>query len=1109
MIRLRAHPVLIALGPLWGAACLLAYRQGGSTAALGALVAALLAGLVFAWRQPDPRSRALAALGSDWHDSPQPVLACEPSGTLRWANPAALEWLEPLSEGPLTPGSDPPRWLAKALGNACDHEPQRLELGAGRLRRTLQLRFTPLTGSGLLRIDLLDETPLRRQAAARRRAVSRYDRLFDASLEAVFELDGRGRVRRLNQRACRTLAVDAEAMVGRSLLDWLDLAGARNLGRVIRDARQQQQPADVALDFELFRGGRSAPDAMALPVTASVTPLPGEAGAVLLCCRQRINPNGEMRSDSSDDRFSRIFHSSPDAILIVRHADAMVLDLNVAFTRVFGYQREDAIGRREPELKLWRDPAERTAALDKLRENGESSDLEVTLRHADGTEIAAEINLRLIEIDGELCSLCIGRDIRERLRTERRLVESEQKFERVFSQSPDGIVIIRRRDLTIQDMNQAFVAASGYRLEELLGQSILDLDVMVSDAPFEEARGLLAEDDQFTNVEMTFRTRSGEEIPALVSAAVIELKGEDHVLCMVKDVSRLRQTELRLRQSEERFRGAFENAPIGILLVDLEGTIFQANRFAQDLLTYDDDLEGVHISRLIPAGERGQIKDLLNAMADDRKSMDRHERRLACRDGTEIWTHFHAVLLRTEDGEPAYCIVQIADITDMKTSQQRMERMAFYDTLTDLANRRLFYDRLAHAISHCQRSGHLAALMYLDLDQFKRVNDTLGHETGDLLLQEVAARLKQCVRAEDTVGRPGGDEFTVLLYEITTPGDAGAVADNILALLRKPVSVAGHQLVVTPSIGITIIPEDGVDPNVVMKNADLAMYRAKENGRNTYQFFSEEMNTNAIKRLRTEYELRQALENDEFLLYYQPKVRLTDRTITGMECLVRWQHPERGLLAPGEFITVAEETGAIIALGAWIIEQACRDCVKLSRSAGRPLAAAVNLSPRQFRDPKLIATIRRSLRESGLPAQCLEIEITETMLMHDVAVANELLKRLHELGVRIAIDDFGTGYSSLSYLKKFPIDTVKVDRSFIMDIPVNSDDVAITGAVIAMAHRLNMDVVAEGVETQPQLDFLLENDCEYAQGYLFSRPVPADELQRLLLPPVQAVRGGA
>jgi diguanylate cyclase (GGDEF)-like protein len=517
-------------------------------------------------------------------------------------------------------------------------------------------------------------------------------------------------------------------------------------------------------------------------------------------------------------------------------------------------------------------------------------------------------------------------------------------------------------------------------------------------------------------------------------------------------------------------------------------------------------MRNLHISRLVPDDDRDKYNDLMQRLGRGHQATLRTEQRMLCADGAEIWTNMHVVLLRSQDGEPAYGIVQIADITEMKHSQQRMERMAFYDILTDLANRRLFYDRLSQAIEYTTRNNRLAALLYLDLDQFKRVNDTLGHEAGDTLLRTVAERLSHNVRQEDTVARPGGDEFTVLLYNIGKPEDAGHVAEKILNELRRPITVAGEQLVMTTSIGISIIPSDGTDPKQLMSNADLAMYRAKEQGRNQFQFYSKEMNTNAAHRLKTENELRAALERQEFELYYQPKVRLSDLQIVGVECLLRWHHPERGLLLPGEFIEVAEETGTIVDLGKWVIETACSAATQLAHEAGEPICTAVNISPRQFRDVELVSTVQRCLAQTGLDPDNLEIEITETMLMDDVEAASATVCDLHDLGVRLAIDDFGTGYSSLNYLKKFPIDTIKVDRSFVADIPESQDDMAITAAVIAMARRLHLAVVAEGVQTREQLEFLQQHECEFAQGFLFSQAVPLEALKQLLVPNVRLLR---
>lgn len=804
-------------------------------------------------------------------------------------------------------------------------------------------------------------------------------------------------------------------------------------------------------------------------------------------------------SKSSHARFAQVFHGTPDAILLIRAEDTMVLDFNDGFSRLLGYSREEAIGSLELDLKFWANTTERAAIIERARHEREVIDYETTLRAADGAIVHVEISLRYVEIDNELCMLCTGRDITKRISAEAALVESEEKFEKMFSQSPDGIVILRFSDGVVTDLNDAILERSGYSREEVAGHSIYKLQQFIDPDDLAAAGEILSKEGVLSNRAVSFLTKSGDPVPALISATVVELSGEAHIMVIAKDMSKQRITEERLRGSEERFRGIFENAPIGIMLVDMQGRIFQANRTAADLLAYEEEnMFGIHISRLVPTEDRAGLKDKLNSLTIKHINTDRAERRMICRDGLEIWTNFHVVLQQNSSGDGQYYIVQIADISDIKRSQQRMEQMAFYDTLTNLANRRLFHERLDHAIERSRRATTSSALLYLDLDNFKRVNDTLGHQIGDHLLREVASRLQQCVRAEDTVGRTGGDEFTILLAEIGSPTDAGVVAQKILNHLREPIHVSGHPLIVTTSIGITVIPGDSVDPNVLMRNADLAMYKAKERGRNNYQFYSEDLNINAVKRLRTEYEIRQALENQEFELFYQPKIDLQNREIVGVESLIRWHHPERGLLGPDEFIGVAEETGSIIDIGTWVIEEACRACQRLTTEHQRDIKVAINISPRQFRDPNLVATMRRSLREAQLNPKNIEIEITETMLMQDVDAALITLQRLADLGVSLAIDDFGTGYSSLNYLKRFPINTVKVDRSFVMDIPGNPDDMAITRAVIAMAHQLKMEVVAEGVETKAQLDFLADQGCEFAQGWLFSKALPLDSVSAFM-----------
>ncbi len=947
-----------------------------------------------------------------------------------------------------------------------------------------------------------------------------WDNAIGALSDLTLRLDAKGRVRYASPGATRLMTMSSADLIGTSLLEYLPTSAVPDCVKALKAARQR--PGELfpltPLRLSAIAPAQRDDEASRVEPRQRQTPIlrvqiMGLTDGSLLVLGKKTAPAAAAKlfalsGAADDDRFSRIFHSSPDAIIILHGANGTLIDFNPGFTQVVGYSREQAIGVRDLDLGLWADPDEWERTLKDLRQHPSGVTLETRMQASDGRFKPVEMSLRYIELHGELHILCIARDVSKRIEAESAARHSEEKFSRVFSQSPDGIVILQQQGLIICDVNTAFCQSSGYSRDELLGKPIGAFDAFVEPQDLAEAAATLTEHGHLSNRDIVLRAKSGQQIPALLSATLIDLDATPCVLCIAKDVSKLREAEVRLQASEQRFRGAFENAPIGIVLLDTRGYIFEANRFAKSLLDYPEEaLNGLHISRLLPAEDRADLKAQLDRLIQAREVTVYNERRLLCASGLEIWANCHMVLQRDGNDQPSYCILQIADITEMKTNQRRMERMAFFDTLTELANRRLFNDRLRQSIEHCLRSQQRGALLYLDLDQFKRVNDTLGHEAGDELLREVAERLLGCVRKEDTVGRPGGDEFTILLYEVRSPADAGHVAEKILNTMREPITISGHQLVVTTSIGIAMLPDDGVDANMLLKNADLAMYRAKEQGRNNFQFYSEDLNTNAVKRLRTEYELRRALERSEFELYYQPKIRLVDQELVGVECLIRWQHPERGLISPDGFIEIAEETGDIVEIGNWVLEEACAAGRLLVEQQGSPLCIAVNISPRQFRDPNLIATIRRCLRQAHLDPACLELEITETMLMHDVDAASETVHRLHSLGIRLAIDDFGTGYSSLNYLKKFPIDTVKVDKSFVMDIPQSTDDKAITAAVIAMAHRLNMAVVAEGVETQAQLDFLLAQQCEYGQGYLFSRAVPLQEIRRMLRPKVPRAAG--
>jgi diguanylate cyclase (GGDEF)-like protein/PAS domain S-box-containing protein len=508
---------------------------------------------------------------------------------------------------------------------------------------------------------------------------------------------------------------------------------------------------------------------------------------------------------------------------------------------------------------------------------------------------------------------------------------------------------------------------------------------------------------------------------------------------------------------------------------------------------------------LIHPDDREAVKEAFVAAIKAEKPYNQDYRIVLPNGATQI-IHVQGRTEYDRDGRALRMHGTIQDITERKRTEEQIRHLAFYDSLTSLPNRMLFKEQLNQALQSARREERYVAILFLDLDNFKRVNDTLGHTIGDLLLQDVGARLAQCIRAEDsisrspsaqanlTVARLGGDEFTVLLGRIANTQDAAKVAQRILDSLAEPVTVDGHELFVSTSIGIAVYPFDGEETETLIKNADAAMYHAKSNGRSRYHFYNPSMNASALEKLNLERSMRKALDRGEFVLYYQPLVHGTTGEIIGNEALLRWIHPERGLLSPNEFIPLAEETGLIVPIGQWVIETACKQNVLWQKSGLPHAPVMVNLSTLQFHDPKLIHKVEEILLDTGLSPQYLTLELTESMLMQDSEHNIGTLMDLRRLGVGLAIDDFGTGFSSLNYLKRFPVDHLKIDQSFVRDITQDAGNSAIALAIIALARSLKLGVVAEGVETTDERDFLRVNGSPDMQGYLFCQPQPAESI---------------
>jgi diguanylate cyclase (GGDEF)-like protein/PAS domain S-box-containing protein len=461
------------------------------------------------------------------------------------------------------------------------------------------------------------------------------------------------------------------------------------------------------------------------------------------------------------------------------------------------------------------------------------------------------------------------------------------------------------------------------------------------------------------------------------------------------------------------------------------------------------------------------------------------------KDGALLWSDVYIAPVRDENGEVTHFVSAQYDITATKRYESELEFQTNRDALTGLANRSLLRDRLGQAISYAYRYGHPIWVMFVDLDRFKFINDTLGHQAGDTLLKAVAYRLQSAVRETDTVARMGGDEFVLVLTERDDDGLTTGIVQRVMDAIAAPLDIHGHEFFITCSIGVAVYPADGEKSEDLIKHADIAMYRAKETGRNNFQFYTSTMNEKAMERLRLEGDLRNALERDEFELHYQPQVDLQSGEIVGVEALIRWRHPELGMISPARFIALAEETGLIVPIGAWVIRTACMQNKAWQANGIAHLRVSVNLSARQFAHNDLVESIAHALNEAQLEPQYLEIELTESLVMADVERAIGVLRELKALGVQLSIDDFGTGYSSLSYLKRFPIDVLKIDRSFVNDITTDPDDAAIVSTIVSLAHSLRLQVIAEGVETEAQLAYLRQHDCDQMQGYFFSPPVTA------------------
>jgi diguanylate cyclase (GGDEF)-like protein/PAS domain S-box-containing protein len=811
---------------------------------------------------------------------------------------------------------------------------------------------------------------------------------------------------------------------------------------------------------------------------------------------------------ASEEKFAKAFMHTPDAVAITDRETGRFIEVNPSFERQFGWSSAEAIGRTSLELGIWADPSDRQRMLEAAQSGG-LDNLEVRLFSRDGSVTSNLLFGGEIELNGSHCLVLTVRNITEQRAQEQALNESKQRLRLALESAdlgtwdwhiPSSRLIASARAAQLQ----------GLQAEPFEG-AFLDFFRHV---PMEDRHSLRQNYQQLvegrrTHYQVTYRVQlENGGLRFLESTAKLQLDDAGQPLRMVGtlvDISERVLREQRVRASEEKFAKAFHSSPDAITITE------------RDTARYIEVNEGfTRLTGYLPEEVVGRTAFEMNiwAFPEERQQLLEH---LAVH-GQVLHLEMHGRHRNGEirlvdvsvqpielDGVP--CLLLTArDISELKQAQAQVRHLAYHDALTNLPNRALLMDRLTQQIALLKRHDLRGALLFLDLDHFKHINDSLGHPVGDSVLRLITARLEASVRLEDTVARLGGDEFVVLLSglegkrsEVTR--HVRQVADKLRKLLAEPMLLDGHRLQVTPSIGVALIPDHGNNPADLLKRADIALYRAKDSGRNAIQLFRSTMQDAASARLRLENDLRLALARGEFELHFQPQVDARDGQVVGAEALLRWQHPLLGPQSPAQFIQVLEESGLIVEVGGWVLAEACHFCSRLLADGlvdGERFSLCVNISPRQFRQHDFVERVASSLRDSQLPNAMLKLEITEGIVIQNIDDTVGKMLRLKKHGVSFAMDDFGTGYSSLTYLKRLPVDMLKIDQSFVRDATNDPNDAEIIRAIVAMARSLGLGLIAEGVEQQEQLDFLQAQGCHLYQGYLFSKPVPQDAFRELL-----------
>ncbi|MCH8814951.1 MAG: PAS domain S-box protein [Chloroflexi bacterium] len=820
----------------------------------------------------------------------------------------------------------------------------------------------------------------------------------------------------------------------------------------------------------------------------------------LLAANERLLAEIGVRTDAekalrdSEERLRNMFEVTFEGLVI--HDNGTILDANPAFEELVGYTLSDLRGRSLLELVT----EESRDAVRRQLSSPPGRRIEVEVLRQDGPRVYAEATGRTWTYQGRKVRATSVRDITERRRAEKALRESEERYRSLYLQTPSAVYSIDREGRIIE-VSEDWLDLLGYERKEVIGRR--SVEFLTDDSRRRAETTALPEfwkTGRARNISFQFRRKNGEIIDVLLSAFAIRNEEGEFIrsLGALTDVTGRRRAEQALRESEEKFRLLAENAVDIVYRYRLNPdpgyeyispAVTATTGYKPDEFYADPDLHW----KIVHPDDLATQHQLLN---EDLPGQ--HVLRWLHKSGSIVWMELTEVPIYSDDGTRVALEGVARDITTRKRAEATIEHMAYHDSLTGLPNRALLKDRLELAIAQAQRSGRKVAAMFLDVDRFKVINDTLGHPSGDKLLQRIGKQLTRVVRDGDTVARVGGDEFILLLPDLEDPEDAKWVAERVLQRIGKKRVLAGRELVVTASLGISVYPSDGDDAETLLSHADTAMYKAKDQGRNQFEFYDSGMGANVLARFELEGDLRRALARDEFVEHYQPQIAIDSGEIVGAEVLVRWQHPERGLLMPDEFLDVAQDAGLILRLDERTLRAASSQCVAWQRAHSPSLHLCVNFETNALLDRDFPRKVESILRSSGLAPANLMVEITEQHAVRDIPSTQAVLRELKTMGVQIAVDDFGAGHSSLAYLSQFPIDVVKIDRTFVGGIGRTPEDSAIVVAIVSMARGLGLKVIAEGVETEEQLALLKALRCDEYQGYLFSKAVPPQEFEKLL-----------